>query len=405
MPITAQHRSTRRSLVAGLLKGLGAMSLAPAILTREADASPQLAQGRQNMRDGRNGELPRVETIWRDERGIREVRFNSQKDLCAYATTNETSILIIDNKNKKELNIIKRNFTSSNWSFDFIAGGECILTVPVEFDRERSRHRGIADVVDVWSGKVIAKINAPASFGRSRYQVVGVHGVQDGRMGVAQVLTSSPETSRKELCIFDLSGVAEPIVLDQPDRGYLFADRSRLHHSYGLAVAHFAANRNLPPPHPIKVYDVRSGQVKSTLPGNSPLVSSLAWSNSGRYLASAGHYADPPPSPPLQEEHPIWIWDVSNSRVVTKIPGKTFSIYKMEFSRSDEMLLCFGVREDRSPGQSVLVVNIKTNNFKEVWRTNNWEALRDVCWGPSANQIILGERTETKVLTIDIEGI
>lgn len=115
-----------------------------------------------------------------------------------------------------------------------------------------------------------------------------------------------------------------------------------------------------------RLWDVQRGTSVRVFIGHQGIVSTLAFSPDGRYLATTGK---PIPTtlehllngPPLGEDLSINLWDLGSGRRIKKMTGHTASVYSLAFSAESSVLVsggadwtvrCWDVRDSGGPPET-----------------------------------------------------
>lgn len=415
LPLSPQ-RPSRRQLLSGITGSLligsaGGVALTPAIVTRTARASPQLAQVGIGFGDA-IGPGVEIETIAYPNTVVSEVRTSFKRRLIAYSIERQSTIIGIDYDTRQEVfRIRRRNHEISGGTFDFILGGTHLLSSSNEWNQETFRSGSMADVIEVASGKIVSKIALPSNFDQARFFSSSLDAHEDGETAISRVRVTQPhsETGQRmtqfKVAIVNVRLGKFISFLEPPGFGPLFGNHSAWHPSAGLAASHMADSR-IGEMSPINIHDPLSGSLVKALNGNRPVVSALAWNKSGKRLASAGYSVSTAPRsmwspmPMIQEEQPIFIWDVDSATVVAKLAGDLYSAFRMQYSHDDKNILIVHLKRSMTPGQRVSVLNLDTGRSRMLIETGRWDGfgITDSCWGLKPREILFADRKSLKLL-------
>jgi WD40 repeat protein len=354
------------------------MSLAPAILTREADASRQLAQGR---RDGYDTDS-RFRLVEEDQiffrPGIYDFVFSHDGTRIAFSGDLKTEILVMELSSRRVISRFDRAAHHGRMTFDFVPGSNAILTTPVE-DRVVGRPLdNVASVVDTDTGAVLRQFSKP-EFLRDKYlNVLGLSVHPRDRQAI--VLVERRGGAGRDLFSLNLDdGALEPV--PSPFPGGASIDRN-----FAIGPDGVLALSSLPTPFSreipgrIALVDLRSGMLRHSLQGHASSVSALAWSGDGKLLGSAGGVPNSTATANAAAEgEAIWVWEANSGRLVSKFgEAAIMPAYRVALSQDGRWVAGVGIL----PGSS-------SRSTLAIWeRTTGREVFRRVPDGaPDINQV------------------
>lgn len=401
MSISAPHRSSRRSLVAGFLKGLGAMSLAPAILTREADASPQVVQGRQSMRD--DGPRLRLEAadVWRLPREATAMKLSPDGRTLALRYID--SVTIHETASGRVIANIIDGGPSTIRSFGFGADGTRLFTLRRISPRGQPQHSELLQVFDSTSGQLVDRLEPPPIDQRSDGQPNVVASSLDGRY-IAVFMFSA--TREQAIVVVDTTDFSKKHVLYEQDSAYIFRRAMAISRDGTIAVDErrrsFSGNGA---PTLIGIYDPFLGRRIARFPGTGQGAASLNWSPDGTLLAIGSAPLEAPGTPPAPgspEAHPqsvhdaVWIWDARAQATVLSLSKVHAPVSATGISPDNDWLAIRRVKYSRSLGSGLSIFRVDRGAEVFTYETPDSRIINDVAFSPSGTEFYYIEGLQLK---------
>lgn len=401
MPISAPRRSSRRSLVAGLLKGLGAMSLAPAILTREADASPQVIQGRQSMRG--DGPSLRLEAagVWQLPREATAIKFSP--DGRAMALRYIDSVTIHETASGRVIANIIDGGPSTIRSFGFGADGTRLFTLRRISPRGQPQHAELLQVFDSTSGQLIDRLEPPAIDERSIGQPRVVASSINGRYIAVFMFAATREQA---IVVVDTIDFSRMHVLYEQDPAYTYSQAIAISGNGTIAVDEkrksFSGSNA---PTLIGVYDPFLGRRIARFPGTGQGAASLNWSPDGTLLAIGSAPLEAPGtplSPGSPEAHPqsvrdaVWIWDARAQSTVVSFSRVHSPVRSTAFSPDNQWLAVYRAKYSRTLGNGLSIFRIHDGTEIFSYETPDRTVINDLAFSPSGTEFYYIEGLQLK---------
>jgi WD40 repeat protein len=408
MPLgSSSRRTARRSFVggalgAGILKGLGAMSLAPAILSREAEAAPQLAQGgRAASNGGPRMRLDLVRTFRPPGNPSQIFDFKLSPDGRRIAILAPTSTLHVHEFPSFEpIAQVQRIPESTRGTFAFLADGECILSTPHETPGARGGSTAAATIYSSTTGERLFDIAKTEEWLARRRAVSFVATASDGTWPVVQ-----GRGSDLEFGVIDLATRAIARTYRRLDGLSFYAPLLAISRDGVLAAvpSHFSPRVAAP----IELVRMTNGEVRAVLAANKPAIESLAWSDDGTLLATAGRIPhlqqDGRPASDTGERELVWIWDVRTGQRVAGIGSDLFPVGSLSISENNAWLVG-GNRAKRSftLGSGVSIWRIADGQEVFAYESRNADLVIGATFTRDMRHVVWFEGDVLKVYSVTI---
>ncbi len=397
MPISV----TRRSLVAGLLKGLGAVSLAPAILTRAADALPQLAQGRRSMRD--DGPRLRLEAagIWQLPREATAIKFSPDGRFLALRYLDSIAIHEFSS-GRLIVNIIDSGPSTAR-SFGFGGDGTRLFSLRRISPRGQPPHSELLQVFDSTSGQLVDRLEPPPIDQRSDGQPSVVASSIDGRYLAVFMFSTTREQA---IVVIDTSDFSKRHVLYEQDPAYIFRRVMAISREGTIAVDERRRSfLGSGAPTLIGIYDPFQGRRIARFPGTGQGAASLNWSPDGTLLAIGSAPLEAPGTPPAPgspEAHPqsvhdaVWIWDARAQSTVVSFSRVHSPVRSTAFSPDNQWLAVYRAKYSRALGNGLSIFRIHDGAEIFSYETPDTMVINDLAFSPSGAEFCYVEGIELK---------
>lgn len=362
MPISAPRRSTRRSLVVGLLKGFGAMSLAPAILTREADASTQLAQGRSGVaaRDSKH----RFEEVgsWPLDQPAIQARFSPDGSRVAIRLTRDLDIYDLPSGRR----VVRIPFPTdvSDATFGFGPDGLTLLVGP---RRGSQGSDEIAQVFEIDGSREPHSIRMPRVDREAGRRPKFIATSLNGKWGAIATMVHS---RRNAIFIIEMNSKIITKIIYQENDSNFFEGPISISNDGMIATCQYNRQRFWEPTR-LCIFNARSGLLERVLEGNRPGVASMVWAADGLTLATGG--LQPSLSPALQDDKErasirwgektgLWLWTARDWRRISEFEIPAFPVDSVAISSSAAWVAAIHGRDDRRLGGEVSIWDTNTKS-------------------------------------------
>jgi WD40 repeat protein len=379
----------------GLLHGVGALLLAPAILPSKAEASPQVAQDGPTTRGNVFGQRLRHRQLVRANANIFTHRVNKKNSLVAYSEVPGGYITVIDLRTNAVVRHLVRQSMPFRLSFDFIGDGEHLVSTPINFTVGSFRATSLGDIVHLGTGQIVEQIPIPDGVDQiplprdmtsTRLHVHGILASEDSEYVTSHFSVNLFTTF---VCVYDRKNRNIVHQFSVNERSARFSEVMSFHSKSGIVIVYNLSGRRDGDSPPVYIYDLGSGALRALLAGNRPSISAIAWSADGALLATAGDMKQETPinGAPFQEEDAVWIWDVASSRVVRKLQALRHSIWCMAFSHNGDFLAAVHGRADGRLGRVLVVWNLRNGAMTVVKETSGEVGIEDVRWVAERNAL------------------
>ena len=404
--VPRRRRFVSGGLAMGLLKGLGVMSLAPAILPSKAEAFPQVAQGGRNMRDtGPQLRLERV-GVWPLEREAVQFKFSPDGRFVAMRFLH--NVVVYEFPSGRIVARISNPGAMRSLTFGFGFEGKTVITMRRQRDADTPAPTELVQIFETESGRVLDRPELPPL--ESRAGIFPLHVVTsiDGRFAAVLLTQGGKETA---IVVLDTKDSTVRRVLYQSAPRQTFEGVLTVSGDGLVAAAEYdPEGAKIGARQRVAIFDSARNERIADFVGTREGAASLTWSPDGSLLAVgsmpqhslevAARMAGPNALQIPAKQDAAWIWDLRERRTKLSLPLVHSPVMAAAISTDNLWMSAQRTKYNLTLGSGMSVWRVSDGAEMFTYETSDSRLINDVAFSPSGAHLAFAEKNEFKVFSL-----